>query len=309
METIHIRNASAGDAHELADLICVSLNFWYQTHARPPILPAGSHDAEIFFEVYNHLDPGCALVAESQRTGRLMGSCFYHPREHHVSLGIMNVHPNYFGRGVARALLQRIIDVSDQMRKPLRLTQSAMNLDSFSLYTQAGFVPRYAYQDMFLKVPETGIEASVPGVECVRAATLDDVLAMAALEFEVSGITREPDYRYCIENRAGFWHAAVHQGSDERIDGFMISSLHPGMNMLGPCVARDDRHAAALILRELDIHRGRSPVFLVPVDRGNLVRWLYDIGARNCELHFCQVRGDFQPFRGINMPTFLPETG
>jgi hypothetical protein len=183
-----------------------------------------------------------------------------------------------------------------------------MNLDSFSLYTQAGFVPRYAYQDMFLTVPETGVKVSVPGAECVREATLEDVAAMAALEFEISAISREPDYRYCIANTDGFWHAAVYEGNKGSIDGFMISSRHTGMNMFGPCVARGDAQAAALIRRELDIHRGRSPVFLVPVDRGNLVRWLYDIGARNCELHFCQVRGTFQPFRGVTMPTFLPET-
>jgi hypothetical protein len=36
---------------------------------------------------------------------------------------------------------------------------------------------------------------------------------------------------------------------------------------------------------------------------------MYDWGARNCELHLCQVRGEFQPFRGISMPSFLPETG
>jgi hypothetical protein len=35
---------------------------------------------------------------------------------------------------------------------------------------------------------------------------------------------------------------------------------------------------------------------------------MYDWGARNCELHFCQVRGEFKPFQGISMPTFLPET-
>jgi hypothetical protein len=36
---------------------------------------------------------------------------------------------------------------------------------------------------------------------------------------------------------------------------------------------------------------------------------MYDWGARNCELHIYQVRGQFKPFQGISMPTFLPETG
>jgi hypothetical protein len=44
------------------------------------------------------------------------------------------------------------------------------------------------------------------------------------------------------------------------------------------------------------------------VEKEKLVRRLYDWGARNCELHFCQVRGEFQPYRGVNLPTYLPES-
>jgi hypothetical protein len=80
------------------------------------------------------------------------------------------------------------------------------------------------------------------------------------------------------------------------------------MNMIGPCVARDPEVALVLLLRELDRHRGRVPVWLVPVECTEMVRRLYALGARNCELHFSQVRGAWQPFRGISMPTFLPET-
>ena len=62
----------------------------------------------------------------------------------------MNVHPNHFGRSVAGRLLRHIIEVADAKQQPLRLVSSAMNLDSFSLYTRAGFVPQAAYQDMIL---------------------------------------------------------------------------------------------------------------------------------------------------------------
>jgi hypothetical protein len=160
-----------------------------------------------------------------------------------------------------------------------------------------------------LTVPADGMKQTLPGVERVRPATPADVAAMAALETEISGISREEDYRYCIRNELGCWHTAVYETPRGDLDGFMISCAHPAMTMLGPCVARSEHEAAVLILRELDAHRGRSPVFLVPVDRPALVRQLYAWGARNCELHFCQVRGEFQPFRGISMPTFLPETG
>lgn len=305
-----LRPMTAADRFEVAELIYASINVWYQRHGMSAIFVGGPQVTEVFFDVYDALEPGCAVVAQNAATGRLMGSCFYHPRPRHVSLGIMNVHPNYFGAGVGRALLQHIIDYTDRHGYPaLRLTQSALNLDSFSLYNRAGFVPRHAFQDMILTVPAQGMTQTVPGADRVRPATPADVPALAALELEVSGITREQDYRYCIANELGFWHVAVYESPRGDIDGFMISSAHPAMNMLGPCVARSEAEAAALILRELNEHRGRSPVFLIPVDRPELVQQMYAWGARNCELHFCQVRGEFQPFRGISMPTFLPETG
>src|SRR5205085_986350 len=166
-----------------------------------------------------------SVVAENPRSGRIMGSCFYHPRATHVSVGIMNVHPNYFGQGVARALLQHIIDYTERKGyKPLRLTSSALNLDSFSLYNRAGFVPRAAFQDMFVSVPAGGLNQSVPGIDRVRDAAADDVPAMADLEREVSGITREEDYRYCIANQLGFWHVAVFESVRGDLEGFMIST-------------------------------------------------------------------------------------
>ncbi len=306
-----LRTMTLQDRSEVAELIYGSINYWYQTHGRPPLFSGGPQVTEVFYDVYSALEPGFAVVAENPRTGRLMGSCFYHPREHHVSLGIMNVHPNYFGQGVGRALLQYIVDFTDRRGyKTLRLTQSAFNLDSFSLYNRAGFVPRCAYQDMLIQVPQGGLNSSPPpGVDHVRAACAADVAGMAALEMKVSGITREPDYRHCIDNQLGFWHVSVYEDPHGQIEGWIISCGHPAFNMLGPCVAGSEEEAAALIYCELNHHRGRSPVFLVPVERGRMVRQMYDWGARNCELHFYQVRGEFRPFQGISMPTFLPETG
>ncbi len=310
MKSIQLRTATPEDGAEIAELIYSSTNAWYQLRGMPRIFSGGPETTEVFREVYEALEPGCCVVAENPRTGRLMGSCFYHPRPQHVSLGIMNVHPNYFGRGVARALLDYIIDYTDSNGyKALRLTQSALNLDSFSLYNSAGFVPRYAYQDMMLQVPEGGLNTSLPGLEHVRDATPDDISALVDLELSVSGISRETDYRFCITNEQGFWHVSVYETSPGKIEGFLISSGHPAFNMLGPGVARTEEQAAALIYRELDQYRGRSPITLVPMEKMGLVRQMYEWGARNVELHFCQVRGEFQPFAGVNLPTFFPETG
>jgi GNAT superfamily N-acetyltransferase len=301
--------ATREDRAAVAELIYVSTNAWYQASGRAPIFAGGPAVTELFADVYEALDPGCCVLAESARTGRLMGSCFYHPRETHVSLGIMNVHPAYFGRGVARRLLRHITDFADARGQPVRLVSSALNLDSFSLYTRAGFVPRCAYQDILLAVPPGGLGETVPGLERVRPATAEDVDAIVALEREISGIARAGDYRHFLANEAGIWRLSVLPGPDGALEGVLASVAHPGSTMLGPGVARTAAGAAALLLYELDGHRGRSPVFLVPVECRELVRLVYAWGGRNCEVHFAQVRGAFQPFRGVTLPTFMPETG
>ncbi|MAV37163.1 MAG: GNAT family N-acetyltransferase [Planctomycetaceae bacterium] len=309
MAEFEIRTMCAEDRWEVAEMIYTAFNHWYLTHGQPAIFQGGPAATDIFYEVYETLDPGCGIVAENRNTSRLMGSCFYHPRPHHVSLGIMNVHPNHFGTGAGKALLEHIIAIARGRKQPLRLTQSALNLDSFSLYNKAGFVPRYAYQDMFLAVPEAGLGEPLNGHSHVRPANLDDVSAIAELEMTVSHITREQDYRYAIENQHGHWRMCVYESDGRGIDGFLISCGHPAMNIIGPGVARTEDQAAAMIWNELNAYPGRSPVVLIPVQCAALVRTLYAWGARNCELHFCQVLGEFHPFEGVNLPSFLPETG
>lgn len=310
MDGFTLRAMTDADRAEVAEVIYASINAWYNRHGMPDIFRGGPSVTEVFYDVYDAVEPGCTVVAENDRTGRLMGSCFYHPREHHVSLGIMTVHPNHFGRGVGTSLLDHIIDFTDRNDFPsLRLTQSALNLDSFSLYNKAGFVPRYAYQDMLIHVPDGGVDVRTDRDAHVRAATADDVAAMAELERAVSGITRCQDYRYCIDNTLDIWSVAVCEGPGGSLDGWMISCGHAAMNMLGPCVARDEETTAALIRDGLNRYPGRAPVFLVPMEKSELVQRMYAWGARNCEMHFCQVRGHWQPFDGVNMPSFLPETG
>lgn len=308
MEKVIYRPMEPTDRWEVAELIAISTNVWYQTHARPRIFPGGPEGTVLFYDVYEALDPGCGLVAVSSQTGRLAGSCFYHPRPTHVSLGIMNVHPNYFGLGIASRLLRQIVDDADRQQKPVRLISSGMNLDSFSLYTRAGFVPQTVYQDMFLSVPPDGLPHHTEGDRFVREATLDDVPDMVALEREVAGLDREKDYRYFIENREGSWHLSVYRNDRGVLEGFMASLGDPGCNMIGPGTARTPEQAISLLLAELNRYRGRTPVFLAPVCCTQMVSQMYRWGAKNCDTHFSQVRGSYQPVQGVHMPTFLPES-
>jgi GNAT superfamily N-acetyltransferase len=309
--SFNFRAMRSDEFAKVADVICASIRQWYAAHGKPGRFPGGPESCLLFPQVYEDLDPGCCVVAEELSSGRLAGCCFYHPRSTHVSLGIMNADPDYFGRGVAKDLLKFVCDLADRQGKPLRLVSSAMNLDSFSLYTRAGFTARAVFHDMTIAVPAAGLGLRCEGLQRVREARPSDVPATVQLEREVSGIEREADLRYFIENKRGIWHVSVIEPprGGGGIDGFLVSVKHPASSMLGPGVMRSDQDAVALVLAELEQQRGGSPVWLVPAHRGELVRQMYALGFRNCEVHLLQVRGEAQELRGVMMPTFMPETG
>lgn len=309
MSEYRLRTMEDRDRSEVAELICSSMNVWDILHGLAPGRFTGPDQTAVFHEVYELLDPGRCVVAASEETGRLLGSCFYRARDTHVSLGIMNVHPNHFGKGVAKALLQHVIAFQEEQGVPLRLVSSLMNMESFSLYTKAGFVPRLTYQDFVLEVPEGGVDAHPDGLERVRNATPDDVEALAELELELSGIARRKDYRFFAENPYGHFSISVVEDAAGGIDGYLASIGHPLFLELGPGVVRNEQAAAALLVAELNRHRGRWAYFLVPVESSELVRLCYRLGGRNVEIHAALIRGDAEPFRGVSLPTFMPETG
>lgn len=308
MSGFHIRNMKPGDREEIARLIHHSLNAYYESIGRGKLLSGDPLSAAVFFDVYWKIDPDEGIVAVDDETKQIIGSCFVHPRETHISLGIMNAHHEHFGRGVARSLLTAITDRGKAEDKPVRLVSSCLNLDSYSLYTRGGFVPFNTFQDLMVKVPEHGLEHPAPEGITVREATLDDVGAMVTIEMVVSGISRRSDYEYFIRNEEGFWHTSVIAGKNG-LEGFLVSCGSPSFNMLGPGVAREERQAAALIHAELNQHPGRSPIVLAPVNCGALVKQIYDWGGRNTEMHVAQSFGPASAAKGVVMPTFLPETG
>jgi hypothetical protein len=302
---IHLRPLRPDEWDTIAAFIHHSTNSWYRKNLNREIFAADPLACRIFPEVYETLDPGCCLVAEED--GMIVGSCFYHPRETHWSLGIMNSAPD--SRGVAKAILREIVRLARAAGKPLRLVSSACHLDSFSLYSKAGFRPIRVYQDMLLAVPEDGMLLSTrpAGVDRVRPATAGDLPAIIALEQEIAGLRREKDHRFFLENVQRIWNTLVIE--NQGLTGFMTSVAHPGSRMIGPGACRDSEAALALVWAHLDrFHRGHTPVWLAPADEADFVHGCYGWGARNCELHLAQVLGECPPHRGLVFPTFMPET-
>lgn len=307
-----LRSLAEKDASEHAQLLYTAFNSWYWKHGwGKDYFGCQPRETSIFFEIYNDLSPGYSVAAFDDDSGRMMGACFYHPREYHVSLGIMSVHPDFCGRGVGRQLVNHILDFTKNNEyKSCRLVSSAINMDSLSLYNRAGFIPRVTYHDMVISVPETGLNnAHVSGEYRVREARLEDVFLMGELEMEVSGIKREIDYRYAINNPRGVLHASVYENDQQGIDGFMLSVRHPALNMIGPCVARSEEIAIALIRMEIERFRGTRVLLVLPMEKRKMVEKMYSWGALNVETHLTEVWGEYPGFNGVSMPSFLPETG
>jgi ribosomal protein S18 acetylase RimI-like enzyme len=296
----------AGEA--AARLIHQSLSFWYDRNLnQPDRFGADWEPFLIFPDVYQGLDPDCAVTARDAVSGLLLGVCFYHPRPTHLAVGIVATHPEAGGRGVARAMLQEVLAIADVRKLPVRLVSSLMNLDSFSLYTKLGFVPGIVFQD--LQFPPGLLPPLRPHEGSIRPATMDDVPAMADLEERRTGIRRDHDFAWFVRNEPRIWHTLVLSGSDGGIRGFLGSLSVEGIQMIGPGWMENDADALALIAAQLHHHAPGNPVFLVPARAAGLVASLYQAGARNVELHVAQVRGPAMEPQGIVIPTFLPESG
>ena len=305
---ITLRLMEKKDWDEVAQLIHASLNAWYKKNRGFELVRGPWEKMLVFPRVYESLDPNCCILAIDSESGRIAGSCFFHPRSTHVSLGIMNVHPDFFDRKAAKLMLQYILDFAAKENKSVRLVSNAMNLDSFSLYNKAGFAPTCLFQEMVLNVPEDGVPCHCPKGCVIRDANPDDVPQMVALEMELCGIEREKDFRYFIENKQKIWHSSVLLDESGKIAGFLHSVNDPGSNMLGPGIARTESQATGLICAELNQHKGRTPAWIVPSHAKETLKTLYSLGAKNFEINVSQVHGTAKPALGIVMPTFMPET-
>lgn len=306
---MQLRLMEKKDWNEVAKLIYDSLNVWFKKNLGVDKVTGPWETMLVFPRIYESLDPNCCILAVDEQNDRIAGSCFFHPRPSHISLGIMNVHPDYFGKKAAGMMLRYIIDLAKEQNKPVRFVSNAMNLDSFSLYSKAGFVPTCLFQEMVLQVPEEGVPCHCPEGYEIRNGVLEDVAEMVALEKELYGIERTQDFTYFLKNEGKIWHTSVLVSkSTGKIDGFLNSVDDPGSNMLGPGIARTEAQTLGLICAELNRYKGRCPAWIVPAHAREVLKGLYGLGAKNIEINVSQILGEAPPTKGIVMPTFMPET-
>lgn len=308
-ETIDFTPLTAADREPIARLLHRALVHWYESRLGQGARFGDSHAPfTLLPDVYEALDPGECVTARTD-SGEIVGVCFSHERETHVSVGIVATAPDAGGRGIAKQMMSRVLEKAKRLGKPARLVSSLFNLDSFSLYTRLGFVPGAIFQDLLITVPDTGLTAIAPaGVDRVREAVLADAPRIADFEQSQQGIRREKDFTFFVRNEVGAWRLLVSEAADGSVNGFLGMSTHPCCTMIGPGAATDEETAIALLWKALDGLRGRTLVFLAPCTATTLVRTAYAWGARNVELHVAQATAPVAGAKGIVFPTFMPET-
>ncbi|MCX6837796.1 MAG: GNAT family N-acetyltransferase [Verrucomicrobia bacterium] len=308
-ETIDFTPLTAADRETIARLLHRALVHWYESRLGQGARFGDRHEPfTLFPEVYEALDPGECVTARTD-SGEIVGVCFSHERETHVSVGIVATSPDAGGRGIAKKMMSLVLEKAKRLGKPARLVSSLLNLDSFSLYTRLGFVPGAIFQDLLITVPETGLTAAAPaGIEHVREAVWADAPRIADFEQSQQGIRREKDFAFFVRNEVGAWRLLVSEATDGSVNGFLGMSTHPACTMIGPGVAKDEETAIALLWKALDSLRGRALVFIAPCAAATLVRTAYAWGARNVELHIAQSTAPVAGAKGIVFPTFMPET-
>ncbi|MES2505665.1 MAG: GNAT family N-acetyltransferase [Verrucomicrobiota bacterium] len=308
--TLQFGPLSSADHEAIAGLLHRSLVQWYESRLGQGARFGDSPAPFLLFpQVYEALDPGEAITARDEETQAILGICFTHERETHLSIGIVATSPEAAGRGIARQMMQAALDKAQRLGKPARLVSSLLNLDSFSLYTRLGFVPGAIFQDVLFNVPETGLTAPAPeGHERVRLAKAEEAARIADFEHAAQGIRREKDFHFFLRNEVGDWRVFVQEDAEGNLTGYMVVSTHPSCGMIGPGSVTDEEAATALIWHALEAMRGRSTVVLVPSLAARLVKTLYRWGGRNVELHVSQSTSPPLPVTGLAFPTFLPES-
>lgn len=292
---------------EAAALIHASTNAWYLKNTGRVAFGCEPSGCRLFPDTYHALDAGQCITATDDATGKLIGTCYLHPRETHIGVGIVNTAPDVASAGVASQMIREACAIADACGLPLRLVSSASNMDSYSLYHRQGFVARQVFQDMLLPVPEetTSLTDDID-TSSVRMATDGDVEAIAALESELTGSYRPQDWSHFIET--DHFSLLVDVAQDGTLIGALNVTNHIANCTLGPAHARSEASICKLLAAALPLVAGRTALVLVSPATTAVTSLLYSWKARNADIHLLQVRGAYTAPSGVQLMTFLPES-
>lgn len=226
------------------------------------------------------------LVAVDDSNGTIIGSVFGDESDEDiVTLGPFSVLTKYADHGIARKLVQQLIDecLQHNPQRCMILTQSPKNAKAFALYSRLGFRARFSLLHMtgYAK-PETASSSSDIQVERLTQKDVDE--AVELLKTTLCGINR-PSYIKNMLNPSINTHGVGHVArskSDNKLIGFTTSA-----NTVAGiwCYSSVDAFKALYLhasndLRSYEDEKNYMVSVWLPMPCYNEFRWLLTIGAR-----------------------------
>jgi GNAT superfamily N-acetyltransferase len=206
----HLRPALAEDLLGCLDVFYAALD---ELHLRTgqPVLP---RNAEALSRVLLHLlatDPEGSWLAEAG--GRIIGFGLAHARHDHWFLAFLFVLPEWQGRQIGRAILEKCLRDAPRPGR-LSVCVEAIQPVSTALYASKGMLPRTPIYVLTGELRDGGLPAGdaalvAAGLEPVPFGSLTDERvvenAVDALDREVVGYARRPEHAFLQDpGRVGF---------------------------------------------------------------------------------------------------------
>lgn len=283
---ITIRPATPADAARCGQICYDAFSSISQAHGFPCDLPSPEVAIGLMGMIFAHPEGFYAVVAEQD--GRIVGSNVLDERSAIRGIGPITIDPSVQNAGLGRRLMNHVMDRAAQHNSPgIRLVQAAFHNRSLSLYTSLGFDVR----EPLACIQGNPRERTVPGCT-VRAATLQDIPACAALSNRVHGFDRTPELP-----------GAIHQGTALVVErAGRITGYASDIAFFGHSTAESNTDLQALIASR-DSFGGSG--ILVPTRNSELFRWCLANGLRVTQPLTLMSAGLYNEPRGAFLPSIL----
>jgi GNAT superfamily N-acetyltransferase len=287
---------SPDDIDVVAPVITRAFNAVNARYGYPSEFPEPSVST-LMSRYYLSQDPEGCLVAEQD--GNFCGSVFSRLRGDRVSIGPVSVDPACQAVGVGRRMMQALFDLYPDAAS-FRLTQSAFNKESFSLYSKTGFVA--AEQLLHLERPPAPVtpEGDEPRV---RVVTAENAPLVVDLDRRLTGAERERE----MATLFGMGRVYAY-GGDSDIQGYVATMPTPGPTFIGPAVAPSEAHLGALIRAALRDIGPRTTGLHLPARFAPTIDECFRLGFRLFSLETFMVRGEWRPPDTFYLHAMFPET-
>jgi len=215
-------------------------------------------------ELYMRLQPeGWLLAALDGQPAGVAGGTNYGPVGH---IGLVAVDPAKQRRGVALAMMQRLLDWFDQQDCPVILLDASEA--GAPLYRKLGFVEDEKTLGFILDDCALPLHPS----ERVGPLRLDDLAALTAFDEPIFGAERSVVFAALLDEAPD--RAFVARDADGRISGYLFAQSQT----LGPWAARTPAIAEALLATVLPLPFEGAPSALLPGSNADAAKLLLRYG-------------------------------